>query len=124
MKPHVTAALVLAAALSGCAMQPTGANYRPMVDQRSAGANYEADLAECQQYAAQRAGAGTGAVAGAAAGAIFGLLLNAAIGGGFRHSLAGAGALSGAVSGASANEGTQREIIRRCLQGRGISVLD
>lgn len=120
-------AIIAACALAtGCATTGyTDMGYAPIVDMAGVqGSTYQADLDDCQQYAQQRAGAGTGAVAGAVAGAVFGLLLNAAIGGGYRSSLAGVGALSGAASGATAGEGTQRDIIRRCLSGRGYRVLD
>lgn len=122
----VTTTLVASALLAGCASGPTGANYRPLVDTRgSTSQNYEADLVDCQGYATQRAGAGQRAVAGAVAGALLGVAL-AAIGGakGFRNELAGIGALTGGLQGAGQGEGTQRDIIRRCLANRGYSVLD
>ena len=88
-----TTIILSAAILAGCAN--TGAQYQPLVDSRTQGANYSQDLAECQAYATQRAGAADGAVAGA----VFGALL-----------------------GAAAGEGTQRDIIKRCLAGRGYRI--
>ena len=109
----------------GCAN--TGANYRPLVDTRGGtvdSSKYEMDLQECQQYANQTAGAGEKAAIGAAAGAIFGAVLAAAAGRGYdRSATARVGALTGAVSGAAQGETDQRSIIRRCLGGRGYSVL-
>lgn len=119
--------LAAALAMSGCATGPTGADYRPMVDTRGASAaQYESDLAECQQYAGQRAGAGGGAVAGAVFGALIGVALLAVSGGrgGWGNEIAAVGAITGGLQGAAQGEGTQRDIIRRCLAGRGMVVLD
>jgi outer membrane lipoprotein SlyB len=118
----VTAAL-LVSLTAGCAN--TGANYRPVVDTKGVDLNrYEADLVECQQYANQTAGAGESAAAGAAAGAVFGALLAAAAGGGTsRKSTAGVGAVTGAAGAAGQGENNQRNVIRRCLSGRGYKVL-
>lgn len=55
-----------------------GKNYRPLVDIKGiASAQYETDLRECQQYAAQVAGAAEQAAVGALVGAVFGALLAA-----------------------------------------------
>jgi len=109
--------------LVGCA----GANYRPMIDMRggSVDANrYESDLRECQQYASQTAGAADKAVVGAVAGALFGAVLAAAAGSNYdRGATARVGAVTGAVGGGAQGENDQRSIIRRCLAGRGYSVL-
>lgn len=116
-------ALIAVFTLSACAT--TGVNYRPIVDTKNVDMNkFEADLGECRQYAAQTAGAAERAAAGAAAGAIFGALLAAAAGvRNDRSAVARVGALSGAVSGAAEGETDQRNIIRRCLAGRGYMVL-
>ena len=117
------AVLLLVSMISGCAN--TGANYRPVVDTKGVDLNaYEADLIECQQFAKQTAGAGESAAAGAAAGAVFGALLAAAAGGGSsRRSTAGVGAVSGAAGAGAQGETNQRNVIRRCLGGRGYKVL-
>jgi uncharacterized protein YcfJ len=109
--------------LGGCAN--SGAGYRPVVDIKGVDLNrYQSDLAECQQYAHQTAGAGESAAAGAAAGAVFGALLAAAAGGGTsRKSSAGIGAISGAAGAGAQGEMNQRDVIRRCLSGRGYKVL-
>lgn len=117
-------ALAAAALLAGCATAPGGANYAPMVDTGHRIGVYEQDLAECQQYAKRAAGAGDGAVAGAVGGAIVMGVLSAILGGGGHGRWAAVGALSGAASGAAAGETNQRDVIRRCMAGRGYSVLN
>lgn len=114
---------LLVSVISGCAN--TGAAYRPVVDTKGVDLNrYEADLGECQQFANQTASAGQAAAAGAAAGAVFGALLAAAAGGGnSKKSTAGVGALTGAAGAAGQGETNQRDVIRRCLAGRGYKVL-
>ena len=88
-----TAIILSAAILAGCAN--TGAQYQPLVDSRTQGANYSKDLAECQAYATQRAGAADGAVAGAVFGALLGVALLAVGGGrgGWGNEVAAVGAL-------------------------------
>lgn len=107
--------------LGACA----GANYRPMVDSRNVDMNkYEGDVRDCQQYASQVAGAGTGAAVGAGIGAILGFALAAAAGRRYdRDATARVGALAGGVSGGAEGEQDQRNVIRRCMAGRGYSVL-
>ena len=119
-----TAIILSAAILAGCAN--TGAQYQPLVDGRTQGANYSQDLADCQQYATQRAGAADGAVAGAVFGALIGVALLAVGGGrgGWGNEVAAVGAVAGGLQGAAAGEGTQRDIIKRCMAGRGYGVLN
>lgn len=109
--------------VGGCATG--GANYRPVVDNKGVDLNrYEVDLRECQTYATQTAGAGESAAAGAAAGAVLGAVLAAAAGRGYsRSSTARVGAVTGAVGAGAEGENNQRNIIRRCLAGRGYKVL-
>ena len=125
MRTKGVAALAVALTLAGCAN--TGADYRPLVDpyaSRGSAAGYEADLSACQGYARQTAGAAEAAVIGA----VLGALLGAAVGRGFGHNMtgygAGVGALSGAAGGAGGGETNQRDVIRRCMGGRGWSVLN
>ena len=121
---RTTAAILIAALLGGCAN--TGAAYRPMIDSgRGNVANYETDLRECQAYAAQVAGAADQAMAGAIIGALLGAAIGAAAGGNRyqRNALSSVGAVEGAAGGAMAGETDQRNVIRRCLAGRGYSVL-
>ena len=109
--------------LAGCAT--TGANYRPIVDTKNIDFNkYESDLRDCQSFATQTASAGQSAAAGAVAGAVLGAALAAAAGSRYdRTSTARVGALSGAVGAGAEGERNQRNIINRCLAGRGYSVL-
>jgi len=113
--------LILIVLLVGCA----GANYRPIIDTQGIDFNrYEFDLQQCQQFATQTGDAGQKAAVGAAAGAILGSVLAAAAGGGYdRSASARVGAVTGAVSGGAQGENDQRNIIRRCLSGRGYRVL-
>lgn len=83
-------------------------------------AQYQSDLAQCQQYAqdveiaaAAASGAARGGLIGGAIGAIFG---EAGKG-------AGAGAVSGGAKGASRAESTKQRVVKKCLQGRGYRVL-
>ncbi len=113
----------LVIALTGCATTGTGSNFRPLVDNKGVDLNrYEADLQECQAYAKSTPNAGKSGAGGAAVGAALGLAL-ALIGGDQKLASAGAGAVVGGALGASAGETSQREIIRKCLTGRGYKVL-
>lgn len=104
-----------------CSM--AGSNYRPIIDAKGVDLNrYEADLADCQSYARQASGAGKSAVGGAAAGGAVGVVGSAISGGNVAKS-AGMGALIGGLLGAGAGETAQREIIQKCLAGRGYKVL-
>lgn len=120
---YISLSAFMILSIGGCAH--TGANYRPIVDNKGVDLNrYESDLRECQAYATQTAGAGESAAAGAAAGAILGAVLAAAAGRGYsRSSTAGVGAVSGAVGAGVEGERNQRNIINRCLAGRGYRVL-
>ena len=108
--------LVLGAALSGCA------GYRPVVDMKGVDqAQYEQDLRECQQYAEQVNVAGETAT-GSAVGAAFGAAVTA-VGGGRGTTGAAVGAITGAGVGGSHAASGQRQIINRCMTGRGYRVL-
>ncbi len=124
MQIKTIAAAAAIALLAGCATAPGGANYRPMVDTGARIGVYEQDLAECQAYAERVVGAGAGAAGGAVAGALAMGILSAVLGGGGHGRWAAVGALSGAASGAAAGETNQRDVIRRCMAGRGYSVLN
>ena len=114
----VLAITLIAALLTGCA----GAAYRPMIDSTRGPGNYEKDLIDCQDYAKQVVGGAEGAIFGA----ILGALLGAALGGGhgLGNEMAGFGAATGALSVGAAGENNQRDVIRRCMAGRGYSVLN
>ncbi len=111
--------LMLVATLAGCA------TYRPIVDTKGMNPQaYESDLRECQAYAEQLNPA-EHAAGGAVAGALFGAVLGAIVG---NHDLAaqmaGVGAVSGAASGGGEGANAQKNIIRRCMSGRGYRVLN
>lgn len=116
---------VAVALLAGCATRPGGINYAPLTDLKP-GQNetYMADLQACQAYAAQKADAADGAATGAVVGAVALGLMSVIIGGGGHGRWAAVGALSGAAEGAVVGEEGQRNVIRRCMAGRGYSVLD
>ena len=113
--------LTLAAILlTGCATR--GANYVPVVDTQYRDVSRLAiDTSECQQFSNQRADAATGAVVGV----LFGALLGAALmPRGYESYGARQGAIAGGVGGAYQANETQETIIKRCLSGRGYSVLN
>lgn len=131
MTTHRLIAAALAAfILAGCASAPRGADYVPLVDLRGKdAAQLATDTAECQVYARQTMDAAEGAVTGAIAGAIVGALLGAALAQhGYRNDWAAHGAAFGAIgggaSGAVQANDTQESITKRCLAGRGYSVLN
>lgn len=125
--PVINGLVVFAVAVSmvGCATHQMGANYRPIIDSKGVDFNkFESDLKECQQYAHQTASAAQSAAAGAIAGALIGAALAAAAGSNYdRNASARVGAVSGALGAGAEGETNQRTIIRRCLSGRGYSVL-
>lgn len=105
---------------SGCAT--VGAGYRPLVDLRGGdAAKFEADLSECQAYARGQAGAQAMAVAGAV---VFGLVGAVLATRGHKTDVAEKLAIVGAAHGAADGIGSQHDVIRRCLSGRGYSVLN
>lgn len=126
MKKYMRSGVAILASvtlLGGCASTGTGSNFRPIVDSKGVDLNrYEADLQECQAYAKSSPNAGKSGAGGAAVGAALGLAL-ALIGGDKKLASAGTGAVIGGAAGAAAGEGSQRDIIRNCLTGRGYKVL-
>lgn len=122
MKNLIALAAAVAVA-SGCA----GANYRPVVDTQGVDpARYALDLQECQQFATQRADAAQGALIGAAFLGALGAVLshNNGLGRYNRNAVVADSATMGAVAGVAGAEMTQRNIIIRCLAGRGYRVLE
>jgi len=109
--------IILSLALTACATKP----HSPIID--SAGPNYSNDLAACQQYAEQLPSTADSALTGAVAGAIFSALLGAAFHVSSRD-MAWGGALGGAAGSAARSEQEQRNVVSRCLQGRGYRVLN
>lgn len=113
-------ALAMAAflTLSACA-----STYRPVVDNKTSPQNYEQDLAECRAYAGDDARAGVGAIIGGVIGAGFSVLMFAGAGLKADHVHRGVAAL-GAITGGLSAMKEQRNIIARCMNGRGYSVLE
>ena len=120
MKALSIAALGAASLLSGCAVE----QYRPLVDSGVSRGSYEADLADCQQLAAERPAAQQ-AAGGAAVGAVLGGLLAAAVGlrGNDVARVAAWGAANGGLQGAAVGSAQQRDIVDRCMAGRGYNVV-
>ncbi len=108
----VSAILFLAACSSGV-------NYDPIIDGQK-NMQYYSDLNVCQNYAEQQTMTPSGTFLGAAAGA----LINS---GGDRTDIA-QGAAIGAGTGAAVDVGAtiarQKDIIRKCMRGRGYKVLN
>jgi outer membrane lipoprotein SlyB len=121
-----TVTMIAAMVLTGCATRNTGADYRPIIDtQGKDPARLQQDVNECQAYAHQVSSAAERAATGAAAGALLGAVFAAAAGAkGYRNESAAVGALSGGLGAAAEGERDQRNIIRRCMNGRGYSVLN
>lgn len=84
-------------------------------------AKYATDLRECQAYAEQ-VSPGANAAVGAVIGGGLSFIL-AVIGGGDRDMFTGIGATLGAAEGAASGIDGQKDIIRRCMSGRGYRVL-
>src|SRR5690349_24187000 len=104
--------IAAATLLSGCAVE----QYRPVVDNHVSKGSYEADLADCQQLAAQRPAAAQ-AAGGAAVGAVLGGLLAAAVGlrGNDVARVAAWGAANGGINGAVYGSVEQRAIVDNCM---------
>ena len=107
--------------LGGCAQ--TGAEFRPHVDRPSA--NYEADLQQCQDLAKQRGylqGDSVGeTMLGAAGGTAIGAIADG-WSGAWIGALIGTGV--GAVDGAYQAKDDRKNIVIKCMKGRGYNVVD
>ena len=87
-------------------------------------AAYEADLAECDEYA-KEVEAGKQVAIGAAAGAVVGGLMGASIGNSVRAKRsAGAGATYGGARGGMRALNESNKVVRNCLRNRGYVVLN
>ncbi len=97
----------------------SGVNFDPIIDGQK-GMTYYSNLEQCQNYAKQQTVTPTGLAVGAVAGG----LLNS---GGDRGDIA-RGAAIGAGTGAAVDVGAtvarQKDMIRKCLRGRGYKVLN
>ena len=121
MKPILIVPLVLS--LAACATQPSN-TFVADLHGKDLG-QYNIDLGECQQYANTQPTAGEAAASGAVAGAIFGAIVMAVItdSSDYLARGAGAGAVGGAVRSAEDASQTRKQIVGRCMEGRGYSVL-
>jgi len=116
-------AAIALALLAGCAAQQPGRD--PIVDLKGVDqAQYQTDLAECKQYAAQ-VGVGQDAATGAVAGAVLGGVLGAvAQDSDAAKRGAGVGAVVGGTHGTLSGLEERDRVIRTCLRNRGYSVLN
>jgi outer membrane lipoprotein SlyB len=123
---RISLAPLLAALVAATGMLSACAAYRPLVDMRDVTdrGQFERDLADCQNFAAP-VSPGASAGVGALFGAMLGAALGAAVG---DHQLAvdaaRFGAVEGAVAGGAGAAGTQVQIVRNCMSGRGYIVLN
>ena len=123
---HKLAVAALAAlSLFSCRSVEELTGNTPIVDTQGVNmARYEADLADCQDYADQvQVGRQTtvGAVAGAAVGGVFGAVIGDSD---TAQRGAGVGAVGGGARGAGRGLQERERVIRRCLIGRGYRVLN
>ncbi len=108
--------------LSGCASMGMGSGYVPMVDmQGRSQEQFDSDLRDCQGMAASQQRTAALAVAGAVIFGVVGAVLATR---GFKTDAAEKLAIVGAGTGAADGIGRQQDIVRRCLAGRGYSVLN
>lgn len=134
-KKRVVMTLAVGVALNsmGCAVAPIANPHYSLVDPRGVDpARYDQDYRECAVLANQTdvgeratASAATGAFVGALVGALLGVAIggngsSAAYGAGVG---AAAGVSHGAVGGAASGAQEQQVALRRCLAGRGYSVI-
>ena len=104
-------------AISACSSHP-----EPIVDTKGVDMSvYDADLAECSQYAEQ-IHAGTGVAKGAAGGAVVGAATGAISGEPGRG--AGYGSIWGATSSGLDADRDKQRVVKQCLRGRGYKVLN
>lgn len=102
---------------SGCASSKS----KPIIDPAGVDmAQYDADVADCEQIATQvdqKAGAGAaeGAVVGGVIGAIFNNNLGEAV---------AAGAVIGGVKGGASTEKERSRVVKNCLRNRGYKILN
>jgi len=108
--------------LSGCANTASG--YSPIVDGPQGDAYY-ADLSDCQSLAKTKrydnGDTKTSALVGAVAGAAIGGIEDDSIEGAVAGALLGG--LLGGAHGASETRTERKEIVKRCMYGRGYAVV-
>lgn len=122
-------AIAILPAMAACTAPETLTEYRPVVD--ASGAQYEADLAQCQAIATQaeaeyKRKQSEEMAANVIAGLLVGAVVGQAVGG--NSNWTAYGAANGAAAGAASTDtelahGGPRRVIDRCLAGRGHRVL-
>jgi hypothetical protein len=114
-------------AISGCA---TITEQNPIIDQKMSDmTNYNSDLSECREIAMQvDAGesflksAAVGTLTGAAIGAVVGIFDDKNFGKSVGIGAAG-GAVGGGIKGGLETFDDRKEVVAKCLDGRGYTVL-
>ena len=105
--------------LAGCAAR------KPLVDMKGVDeAQYRVDLAECEQYAEQAPGPGGGAAGGAIIGGAIGYGIGRAVGMNDPSALGRGGVVAGGARGAGRGAQTRKQVVSKCLSGRGYKVLN
>jgi len=110
-------------ALTGCSSLDAGASHRPIVDGGNL-ANYEADLAQCQQVAQQRGYLNDETKEDALIGAAIGGLIGQ---GGNTEDIVGglvAGAALGAADGTIDARSERKNIVINCMRNRGYNTVE
>ena len=119
MKPNLISAITLSAAiiLQGCA-----STYRPVVDPTVSPKNYESDLVECRNFAGSDSVPVAITIIGGVIGAGIGIL--AVAGSGLNsNAIRNTGMAVGAITAGLGAAKEQRNVVARCMAGRGYSVL-
>jgi len=99
------------------------AEYRPVVDPQSCkNCPYDKDLATCSNLARENTDHASSAISTAAATAGAAALIGAVIGADI-GTTAAAGATAGGLTGLASESITYRQMIARCMTGRGYTVL-
>jgi len=125
-----TLAIALAFGVVACAQGGSMSSPpTPIIDTQGVdAAQYQQDLTECQQFAGQKS-VGEDTAKGAIGGALLGAALGAAIGAATGNAGQGAavGAAAGGIGGGAGGAGKtmqeKKQIVSRCMQGRGYNVL-
>lgn len=115
--------------ITACAQGGRMAPPTPIIDTQGVdNSQYQQDLVQCQQYADQ-VSVGQDTAKGAFGGALLGAAMGAAVGAATGNPARGAaiGAAAGGIGGGAGMAGKsveeRKNIVSRCMQGRGYNVL-